>query len=142
GTRWMHRDMMNAMTDFRLRVGNVLRMQTLVDRFPCFTAVVGAKGSRRGDCDEHPLRIFRIEQNRVQTHTARARLPLWSGAVSAQSGEFLPCCAAIVRAEKGSVFHSRVDAVRIGQRWFKMPDAFKFPRMLRAIVPHMGSDRF
>src|SRR6266576_148061 len=55
----MHCDVMNAVADFRLRIGNVLRMQTLVDWLPTFAAFVGAERPRSRDGDEHSLRIFR-----------------------------------------------------------------------------------
>src|ERR1700731_5260666 len=93
--RWMHRDVMHAMTDFRVWIRNVLRMQTLVDRLPTFSTVVGTKCACRGNRDEDSLRIFRVEQNRVQTHSACARLPLRSGAVTAQSGQLFPRLPAI-----------------------------------------------
>src|SRR6266566_4409968 len=40
-TLWMHRDMMHTMTDLGLRIGNVLRMQTLIDGLPRLSAVIG-----------------------------------------------------------------------------------------------------
>src|ERR1700720_3287242 len=91
----MHRDMMNAMTDLGFRIGNVLRMQTLVDRLPTLAAVVGPERARSGDRDEHSFRVFWIEKNRVQTHPACTRLPFRSRAMPAQSREFLPRLAAI-----------------------------------------------
>src|SRR5438105_9813978 len=91
--RWMHRDVMNAVAHLRVRIGNVLRMQTLVDRLPTLPAVISAECARGRDRNEDSLRIFWIEQNRMQTHSARARLPLRSGAVPAQSRELFPILA-------------------------------------------------
>src|SRR5205085_7602591 len=130
-------DVMNAMAHLRVRIGNVLRMQTLVDRLPTLAAIIGAERARRRDRDEDSLRIFWIEQNRVQTHSARAWLPLRSGAVPAQSRELFPILPAIFRFEQRCIFHARVNVIRIGQRWLEMPDPFEFPRMLGAVVPHM-----
>ena len=76
-----------------------------------------------------------IENDGVQAHAARARLPVRTGAVAAQPGEFLPGLAAVGRAEQGGVFHSGVDRVRIGQRRLQMPDALELPGMRRAVVP-------
>src|SRR2546428_7701725 len=89
GTRWMHRDMMHAVTHLRVRIGNVLRMQAVIDRPPSLAAIVGAERARGRYCDEHSLSIFRMEQNRVQTHSASAPLPLRPAAVAAQSSELL-----------------------------------------------------
>src|SRR3982074_1503413 len=111
--RWMHRDVMHAMTDFRVWIRNVLRMQTLVDRLPCLAAVISPERARRRDRDENSLRIFWIEQNRVQTHSARARLPLRSGAVAAQSGQLLPSLAAVFRFKQCGIFHAGIEMIRI-----------------------------
>src|ERR1700747_3124448 len=92
-------DVMNAMSNFRFRIGNVLRLQPFVDWFPGFPGAVAGYPPRGGDCNEDAPRRFWIEQNAVQTHAARARLPLRSGAVAAQSGKLLPCLAAICAAK-------------------------------------------
>src|SRR5947208_9926231 len=76
--RRMHRDPMHAVTDLRVRVRNVLRVQPAIDRLPCFPAVFGAKRAGRRDCAVNSLRIFWIEKDCVQTHAAGARLPFWS----------------------------------------------------------------
>src|SRR5438874_13841065 len=87
---WMHRDPMDAVPDFRVRIGNVLRMQTVVDRFPTYSGVVGSERARGRDRDENALRIFWIDQDRVQTHPACARLPFRPGIVLTETGKFVP----------------------------------------------------
>src|SRR5208282_1940736 len=82
-----------------------------------------------------------IENDGVQAHAARARLPLRAGAVAAQSGEFMPVLAAIGRSEQGCVFYSSIDRVGIGERRLQMPHAFEFPGTLRAVVPLMSGER-
>ena len=109
--------------------------QSAVDRLPRLAAVIGAEGAGRRDRDEDPFRIAGIENDGVQAHSARARLPFGAGAVAAQSGEFLPVLAAVGRAEQGGVFDSGVDRVRIGKRRLQMPDALELPGMRRAVVP-------
>ena len=86
----VHGDVVHAVADFGVLVGNVLRAQSAVDRLPAGAAVVGAERARRRDGNVHPLRIAGIENDGVQAHAARARLPLGAGAVAAQAGEFLP----------------------------------------------------
>src|SRR5207244_12841744 len=86
----VHRDVMDAMADLCFRIGNVLRMQALIDWLPALAAIVSSEGACRRDGNEDSRRIFRIEKNGVQTHSARARLPFRAGAVAAQSGELLP----------------------------------------------------
>ena len=73
----------------------------------------------------------------MEAHSARARLPVRSGAVLAQSGEFLPSLRAVVRDEQRGIFNSGVNLVRIGQRWFEMPHSFEFPGVRRSVVPLM-----
>jgi hypothetical protein len=58
--------------------------------------------------------------------------------MSAQSGELLPRLPAIPRAEQGGVLDPGVDRVRVGQRWFEMPDARELPGVRRAVVPLVG----
>src|SRR5439155_8972499 len=70
-------------------------------------------------------------------HPAGAWLPFGPGAVIAQSGEFLPVLSAVSRAEQGGVFHAGVRGIRIGQRWFEMPDALELPGVRRAVVPQV-----
>src|SRR5262249_31699578 len=41
-----------------------------------------------------------------------------------------------------SIFYARINVIGIVQRWFQMPDALKFPRMLSAVVPLVGRERF
>ena len=86
----MQRDPMDAVTDLRVGVRNVLRVQSAIDRLPCLAAIVGAKGAGSRDCNRNSLRIDRIEKNGVQTQAARARLPFRTGVAAPQSCEFMP----------------------------------------------------
>ena len=111
----MHRDAMNAVADLGSRIGNVKRMQAAVDRLPSLAAVIGAKRARRGDRDKDSFRVTWIENDGVQAHPARARLPLRSGAVAAQSRKLLPRLTAVGRAEQSRVFNTGIDCVRISR---------------------------
>jgi len=73
--RWVHCDAVNAVTDLGGRVGDLFGLQSAVDRSPYLAAVVAPKRARRRDGDENPLRMLRIENNGMQPHPARARLP-------------------------------------------------------------------
>src|SRR5437588_8301604 len=128
-TRGMHGDPMNAVANLCIRIGNILRMQTLVDRLPIFSPIITTERARGRDRNEYSLAIFRIQQNRVQTHSACAWLPTRPGSVAAQSRQFLPCLTAVARAEQSSILHSGINRIRIGQRWFEVPDAFEFLRL-------------
>jgi len=112
-------------------------MQSVIDWLPGFAAVFGAKRARGRDRDEHSLRIFRIDQNRVQTHSARARLPFRTGIVLAETGQFVPRFAAVFRLEQRGVFHARVNIISVIERGLEVPDALELPRMLGAVVPHV-----
>src|SRR5712692_1082316 len=115
------------MADLGIRVGDVLGLQSTVDRFPRLAAVVGPEGARSGDGDVDPFGIARIEKDCVQAHPTRAWLPFGPGAVAAQSGELVPSLRAVGRAEQGSVLHPGVNRVRISERRFKMPDSLELP---------------
>src|SRR6185295_12743531 len=101
----MLRDVMNAVAHLGVRIGNVLRVQSLIDRFPRRTTVISAKRTCGRDRDEDPVRIVLIEDHSVQTHTTRSWLPLRSGAVATESRKLLPCLTAVGRTKQGGVFN-------------------------------------
>src|SRR5204863_6895330 len=109
--------------------------QTSVDRLPCFAAVIRPERARGRDRDEYPLWIFRIDQNRVKTHSARTGLPTGAGIVLAQAGKLAPAFSAIFRFESCRILYARINMIDMVKRRLQMPDAFEFPRMLRAVVP-------
>ena len=88
-------------------------MQSAIDRMPRFSAVIGAERSCGRDSNEHSLRVLWIEENRVQTHPTRARLPFRPRVATAQAGKLVPRLAAVCCTEQRRVFHSRVNGVRI-----------------------------
>src|SRR5258707_4676127 len=137
----MNGDVVNAVADLGVGIGNELRNQALVDRLPGFARIVGAERARSGNGDVDAIRIFLVENDGVETHAAGAGLPLGAGAVSAQAGKFAPILAAVGGFEKSGVFHARVDEIRIGMGRVKVPDTLEFPGMLRAVVELMGGER-
>src|SRR5438105_5027706 len=60
--RRMHRDAMNAMTDFRQRIGNILRMQTAIDGLPRLAAVITTESTRGRDRDGYSCWTLVIEK--------------------------------------------------------------------------------
>jgi len=131
----MHGDVMNAVADLRLGVGDVLGLQSAIDGPPGMPAVVGAEGAGGGDGDVDPAGVGGIEEDGVQAQPTRARLPERSGAVAAQAGEFLPVLAAVGRAEQGGVFHPGPDCIWIGERRLDVPHTLELPGVGRAVVP-------
>src|SRR6185503_13407846 len=109
----MLRDVMNAVAHLGVRIGNVLRVQSLIDRFPRRTTVISAKRTCGRDRDKDSVGIVLIEDHGVQTHAASAWLPLRSGAVATQSRKFLPCLTAIGRTKQGGVFNAGIDIIGI-----------------------------
>src|SRR5690242_21189574 len=107
--------MMNAMPHFGIRIGNVLRKESSIDRLPRFSAIIGAKCSRRRNRNVNPLWIPRVENNRVQTHSACAWLPTRSGSMPAQARQLMPALRAIGRKEERGIFNAGVDSVEIGR---------------------------
>jgi outer membrane receptor protein involved in Fe transport len=79
--------------------GDVLRLQSTVDRSPCLSRIVRTKDTCGRDGCKNPVRLARIQKNCVQAHSTGARLPARPRAVTAQSGEFLPRLSTITRAE-------------------------------------------
>ncbi|MGD8752805.1 MAG: hypothetical protein PVG14_15340 [Anaerolineales bacterium] len=133
--RWVHGNPVDTMADLSLRVRDIVRPQTAVNGLPRLASVVRPEGTRGRDGDEDTLRVAWIQENRVQTEPASARLPAWTGAVPAQPSEFLPSPPAIGRAEQGGVLHASVNRVRIGQGGFEMPNTLELPRVGRTVIP-------
>src|SRR4029077_9300339 len=104
-------------------------------------SVVRSESAGGGDRNVNALRVTGIENNSMQAHAACAGLPLRAGAVTAQSGKFIPILAAVGRTEDGGIFDAGVNRVRIGERRFDMPHPFELPGMLRAVVPLMRDQR-
>src|SRR6516164_8884837 len=138
--RGMKGDMVNAVADFGVGVGNELGDKAPVDGGPCFAAVVGAKSACGGDGDIDAIGILGIEENSVKAHAARAGLPLGTRTMPAESGQFVPSFAAVSGFENGGVFDAGINSVRIGERRFKVPDALEFPRVLCAVIPLVGGE--
>ena len=139
GTRRIDRDAVDAVADFRVRVGDELRTQAAIDRPPGLAAVVGSKRAGGRDRDEDPVGVGGIHDDRVQAHSTGTRLPARARLMAAQAGQFLPCAAAIGRAEQGRILDAGVDHVGIRVRRLEMPDALEFPGVLRAVVPLVSS---
>src|SRR5260370_32299223 len=137
----VHGDVVYAVADLGILVRDILRPQSTVDRLPALAAIVGAESARRRDRDVNSLRVDRIENNGVQTHAARAGLPLGSSAVTAQSREFPPVLSAVGGAEDSSVFHSGINRVGIAERWLQGPHPLELPRMLRTVLPLLRCQR-
>ena len=130
----MHGDIMYTMSDLGGRIRNfVIGLQALIDGPPGFSAVLGAERTRRGDGDEDSLWITRVQEDRMQAHSACTWLPEVSF-YFAQPGQFPPRLAAVRGTEQSSVLHSSIYRIAIGQGRFESPHPFEFPGMLRAVV--------
>src|SRR5215475_2211485 len=116
-------------------------METFVDGFPSCTAIVRSEGACGRNRNVNALRVAWIENDRMQAHATRAGLPCGTASMTAQAGKFLPRFAAIFRTKQRRVFHPGVDSVRFAERGLKVPNALEFPRVLRAVVPHMRGKR-
>ena len=131
----VHCQPVHAVPDLGVRVRDALGLQPPVDRPPALACVVGPERARGRDRGEHPAGRGRVEQDRVQAHPARARLPRWPGVMAAQRGQLLPVPAAVVGPEEPGVLDSGVHQIRIVRRWFQMPDPGELPRVRRPVVP-------
>ena len=131
----MHREAVHAVPHLRAGVRDARRSQAVVDRPPGLAAVIGPERPRRRDRGEHPARRGRVQDDRVQAHPARARLPGRPGLMPAQPGQFLPGPAAVRRPEQPGVLHPGVDRIRIRQRRLQVPDPRELPPMRRPVIP-------
>src|SRR5579862_1150193 len=77
----------------------------------------------------------------MQTHSARARLPLRPRSVPPQSRKLLPCLPAIRRTKQRRILHARVHRIRIAQRRLQVPHPLELPRVLRPVIKLVCSQR-
>src|ERR1700761_1118452 len=135
----VHGDPMHAVADLSIRIGKELRVKPAIDRLPRLSAVIAAESARGRDGDEYAIPVAGVKKNRMETHASSTRLPTRARAVAAQAGELLPVLPAVRGTEQSRVFNSRVDRVRIGERWFQMPDPLELPGVCRAVIPLMST---
>ena len=133
--RRVHRQVVHAMADLGVGIRDPFGAQAAVHRPPGLARVIGPERARGRDGREDPPGPGRIQDDRVQAHPARPRLPRRPGLVAAQPGQFLPVPPAVGRPEQPSVLHPGVDGVRVVQRRFQVPDPGELPRVRRAVVP-------
>jgi hypothetical protein len=76
---------------------------------PALAAVVRAIDSSSRHCNEHPPRVLRIEDNRVQTEASAAGLPLGLMLMIQQSLVRLPAFATIARLEERGRFDTAIE---------------------------------
>jgi len=137
--RRVARDAVDAVTDLGLGVGDVVRPQAAIDRSPRRTAIVGAEGAGSGDGHDHVRGVGGVQENRVQTQAAGARLPLRTRAVTAQAGQLVPRRAPVGGTEERGVLDAGVHRVGIDRRRREMPHALECPRVRRPVVPLVGA---
>src|SRR6266496_235913 len=106
---------MNTMADLRSWIGNIFRMQPVIDWFPRCSAVIGAERARSRDRYVHSLSILWIQEDCMQTHSTCARLPFRAGVVFSETRQFFPRFAAVLRFEQRRVFHTGVNMLGIMQ---------------------------
>src|SRR5512144_639107 len=128
---------MNAMAHLGGRIRDALRAQPAVNGLPRFARIVRSESPGGGTCDVHAFRVLAIGDGRMQAGPAGARLPVRPWPVASESGQLFPRLASVRRSEQGSIFDAGVDRVRIGQRWFEMPDTFELPGVRCTVVPLM-----
>jgi hypothetical protein len=129
----------DAVADFRSGVRDVFAVEAFVDGLPRFTCIVRSKRSGRGDRDDDAVRVGGVEDDGVEAEAAGSGLPVRTGFVEAQTGEFVPTAAAVGGLEKASIFGAREDGVGVGERRLEVPDALELPWMRRAVVPLVGA---
>ena len=73
--RRMHREVMHAVADFGIRVGDALGVQPAVGRLPGLAAIVAAEHPRGRYRNEDALSVGRVDNHGMQAHPSRPRLP-------------------------------------------------------------------
>ena len=88
-------------------------MQSSVDRGPRLAAIVGPERARRRDCDEHPLRLTRVQDDGVQAQAARSRLPAWTRGVLPHTAHLIPGVSSVTGTEERPVLDAGIHRIRI-----------------------------
>src|SRR6266487_2980154 len=104
---------MDAVADLCSWIGNIFRMQPVIDRFPRFSPVIGPERACGRDRHVYSLWILRIEENGMQTHAACARLPFRASIVFSETGQFFPRFAAVLRFKQRRVLDTGVHMLGI-----------------------------
>src|SRR5262245_18364830 len=95
----MEKQLVHALPDVWVRVGEEVGRDAFVSRRPCGPAVIRPERTPAGQVDVHPLRVTRVELDRVRSEAAGAREPLVARRVLEKPLVRLPVLAPIVRAE-------------------------------------------
>ena len=103
-TRGVVGNLVDALAELGILVRQELRAHTDVARPPCRAAVVGAVATAGRHRDDHPVLVRRIGHDRMQTHSAAARRPLWTMRMIEQSVDGAPALAAVARLEERGGF--------------------------------------
>src|SRR5436853_3185306 len=103
------RDFVNTLPPLRIRVREKTRPDAAVLHGPRASRVPGLEGADRADPDDEVLRFPWIDQDGMEAKTAAPRLPLLPSGVVVQGPDVLPRVAAILAAEEGRGFDSRID---------------------------------
>ena len=125
----VHGYVVDAVADFGGAIGDVVGVQPLVDRFPRLPPVVAAESAGGRDGDDDTVGVGRVEDDGVETQTARTGLPDAGCVMLAQAGQLLPRLSAVGRAEDSRVLDAGVDSIGVGRRRLQMPDALELPRI-------------
>ena len=72
----MHGNVVDAVADLGCGVGDLSGLKSAIDGPPVLASVIRSESTRRGDGDENPAWVIRIQQDGVQAHSTRARLPV------------------------------------------------------------------
>src|SRR5207244_5521453 len=97
GSGRMRKELVDALSDLRVRLRHEVGSDVLVDGRPALPAVLRTKSAGRGDRDVHR---FLDELNRVAAHPAGTGLPALPRRVLEQGAIHLPGGTAIVRPEQ------------------------------------------
>ena len=109
--------------------------QPAIDRTPRYAGVVAAKRAGGRDRREDAVGVARVDDDGMQAHAARSRLPDARRRMAAQTGKLFPIVPAVGRTKERGIFDAGVDEIGIGVRRLEMPDARELPRMRRAVIP-------
>src|SRR5207248_3484013 len=138
--RRVHGEPVDAVADLGGRVGDLRRVEAVVDRLPTLPRVVAAKGTGGRDGGVDAIGIGRVELYRVQAEAAGAGCPGWRGSVRPEPVQLLPGLPAVGRPEEGRVLYAGVDSVGVGEARLQVPDTGEDVRVRRAVVPGVGAD--
>ena len=114
--RGMMRDLVHALAELGVLVGQELRAHAMVARLPRDPAVVAPVGARRRDGDHHAPARLAVPDEGVQAEPSRPRLPALAVGMVKETLHRLPRVPGVARLEEARGLDPQADDIGLGLR--------------------------